>query len=261
MKLCPNCGAQAKDAARFCPNCAAILDKIESQPARMQSPVQSRSCPSCGSPVMGNAKYCNNCAAPIGGAGPIGYGRGGGSTSGNRNIIIIGAVTASMVLIGAIVLVVVLTTKGSSSSGEAAKNERANIAPNVAPLPRPDNKPDIKPDSTIGQADAKREADRIGEVIGRAYTALQEGDAETFYNLHARGVLTPDKARSVTQRLSQVYEGYGGIAGIDLIRADFSQDGRSATQQYQVNYGDGNRDVYTGRFVKEGGDWKIQSLE
>ena len=58
MKLCPQCGAQNRDTARFCQNCSTVL-------------VASLDCPSCGTSNAPSARYCQNCSTPLRGNTPM----------------------------------------------------------------------------------------------------------------------------------------------------------------------------------------------
>jgi serine/threonine protein kinase, bacterial len=54
---CPSCGAENRDHARFCMQCAAAL-------------TPEVRCPACGTVNPAQAKFCLNCAAPLRGATP-----------------------------------------------------------------------------------------------------------------------------------------------------------------------------------------------
>jgi len=52
MIICPSCGAQNPQSARFCQNCGQSLTP--------------KACPSCGQQVAPTAKFCPNCGAKLG---------------------------------------------------------------------------------------------------------------------------------------------------------------------------------------------------
>jgi membrane protease subunit (stomatin/prohibitin family) len=56
MVLCPKCGFQNPQTAKFCNNCGAP----------MQAPAQGTiTCPKCGNSNVAGAKFCANCGAPL----------------------------------------------------------------------------------------------------------------------------------------------------------------------------------------------------
>jgi hypothetical protein len=54
-RVCPQCGAALKAAAKFCGSCGA---KVGAQPA-------GKVCPGCGNPVSATAKFCGNCRTNV----------------------------------------------------------------------------------------------------------------------------------------------------------------------------------------------------
>ncbi len=57
MIYCPSCGAENRDPARFCHQCAA--------------PMQADlTCPACGAKNLPNSRFCSNCAVPVRGSTP-----------------------------------------------------------------------------------------------------------------------------------------------------------------------------------------------
>ena len=54
---CPSCGAENRDTARFCMQCAAPM-------------TPEVRCPACGTVNPSQAKFCLNCAAPVRGSTP-----------------------------------------------------------------------------------------------------------------------------------------------------------------------------------------------
>ncbi|MDP9243390.1 MAG: zinc-ribbon domain-containing protein, partial [Actinomycetota bacterium] len=55
MRICPACGAENAEGARFCSACGTAL---------------GRTCPSCGAEVADDARFCPSCGNPLEEAGP-----------------------------------------------------------------------------------------------------------------------------------------------------------------------------------------------
>ncbi|KKL99903.1 hypothetical protein LCGC14_1809790, partial [marine sediment metagenome] len=55
--LCPSCGYENQEGAKFCGECAASFDG-------------AISCPSCGAGNPSGQKFCNECAQPLAEAAP-----------------------------------------------------------------------------------------------------------------------------------------------------------------------------------------------
>lgn len=52
-KICPNCNAECKKSAKFCPECGAKFE------------VKEKNCPKCGASCKSNAKFCPECGEKI----------------------------------------------------------------------------------------------------------------------------------------------------------------------------------------------------
>ncbi len=80
--ICNNCGAENKEAAKFCKNCGKEIVKIQaapemnfqqaadvnsqpSQAVNYQQAPTGRTCPACGSPAGPNAVFCKKCGHKI----------------------------------------------------------------------------------------------------------------------------------------------------------------------------------------------------
>ena len=71
-KICPECGTEQEDVAKFCKNCgASIPDKEEINISEVKeddtSSEGSIACPECGAPQSPEARFCRNCGATLSG--------------------------------------------------------------------------------------------------------------------------------------------------------------------------------------------------
>lgn len=61
---CPNCGAQVRAAARFCPSCGGEM--IPPPAPAPEKPVEQKTdCPYCGAQVRSTAKFCPSCGSAL----------------------------------------------------------------------------------------------------------------------------------------------------------------------------------------------------
>jgi len=61
---CPNCGAQVRAAARFCPSCGGEMPPAPA-PAPEKPAEQKIACPYCGAQVRSTAKFCPSCGSAL----------------------------------------------------------------------------------------------------------------------------------------------------------------------------------------------------
>lgn len=61
---CPNCGAQVRAAARFCPSCGGEM-ALPPAPAPEKPVEQKTNCPYCGAQVRSTAKFCPSCGSVL----------------------------------------------------------------------------------------------------------------------------------------------------------------------------------------------------
>lgn len=61
---CPNCGAQVRAAARFCPSCGGEMTPPPA-PAPEKPVEQKTDCPYCGAQVRSTAKFCPSCGSVL----------------------------------------------------------------------------------------------------------------------------------------------------------------------------------------------------
>lgn len=59
MKVCPKCGKELKDEAKFCGGCGYKF------PVAAEPTSQESTCPSCGNPLKPGAKFCGKCGASV----------------------------------------------------------------------------------------------------------------------------------------------------------------------------------------------------
>ena len=63
MKVCPQCGKELKDEAKFCGSCGYKFPVAE---APVQTSGENNVCPACGNPLKPGAKFCGKCGAKLG---------------------------------------------------------------------------------------------------------------------------------------------------------------------------------------------------
>lgn len=239
MKICPKCGAQAQNDARFCKGCAYNFSAsdVDATVPIAQARRQAPGCPNCGSPVIPGAKICTNCAAPLAGGTMVeaDFNRGGGFGGGygaqgyagaygrqtafggkNRNAIIIGSIVGGVVLIGLIILIIVLATGGSSRSS----------------------------------------------VVKDAIKAVENNDGSTLYDLAARNTITRDGAKQFAELYSNAIKQRKGVKSVNIKMDEVDKnDPKRGMVQYELEFGDGgDKDGGIATLTQEDGKWKIVTL-
>lgn len=99
-----------------------------------------------------------------------------------------------------------------------------------------------------------------GGLVKDGIRALEKNDPGALRDLYAKDALTLNAAKAMAENDSRAIKAKKGIKSVDIKKEDIDRDGKNASVEYEIRFGDDDKEAKTATLVKEDGRWKIVSI-